>query len=712
MYRHMMALRLTAKWCIPALWIVGVSSSSCTRPTRTEPVATATIRSPLAPFSPEAPTWAGQIGMNLGSATLDFDATRLYADVILTSREFTRPGGEPAAVDASGWPTEDFKCVVWHGIDRMHGAYALSFKGQAEVSAAWGATSLSRPKYDPGSNTTTLQLHFRDTGKSGLELTFSNTRRSPKAPLHSGISELRMLRPVSPDADQSEPTSTLFHRPAKELLSRFEVLRFMDFLATNSNQQREWVDRPLPSQPSFNRSVERNGYGWQGRGGPWEHVVLLANELGVDVWINIPVRASDDYVRKVAQLFRYGSDGVVPYTAPRENPTYPPLDPKLRLYVEYGNELWNSAGSIFGDAFTWNAEQAAAEVATGKSPLAYDGESNRWYLAWRRIAKRGVEISYAFREVFGDGAMHTRVRPVFMTHQGNAQETLKQGMKFLHGYLNNGEGEFVRDPHPPGHYFYGAGGSAYYSPNNQSEALTLESFWSSEAMDVRNWHDALAKDADLVAAMGLRRIAYEGGPSLDTTGTGDQLKAAAVTDERMRHSVIAHHTAWGTSGGDLLMYYVAVGDYQFGFTPDAYELKTPKLAALEDLNGMARSPLKHGTPIPGASDGNNFRYTSLDWGTAGRGAKVYSHEPGQANWGTYTFRANVRSQRKLVLEITEASSDARASVFWDGVLVSAKELPSGDARIVVGSVDVTPGLHGVIVRAASGTFELREVAIE
>lgn len=52
-------------------------------------------------------------------------------------------------------------------------------------------------------------------------------------------------------------------------------------------------------------------------------MAALANALHADAWFTMPHLADDDYVRNFAQ------------TAPRL------LDPGLKAYVEYSNEVWN-----------------------------------------------------------------------------------------------------------------------------------------------------------------------------------------------------------------------------------------------------------------------------------------------------------------------------------------------------------------------------------
>jgi hypothetical protein len=666
---------------------------------------------PRAPEGPrDAPPAANLLGMNIG-APLDWEGTRPYADVMRTARSFQKPSGAPADVDAEGWPREDFKVVVWHGIDRMHGTYALSFTGMARVRGGYGDHEISGVRYDAATNTTTARIHYRATDGSGLELQFTGTQRTPRDRVGSGVIDIRLMRPVTPGSTTSYPTTALWHKPIETLLRKFQVVRYMDYLATNGSQQRNWSDRPLPSWASFNRMSNQNGYGWQGIGGPLEHVVLLSNELERDAWIDVPAKATDDYVRKVAQLFRFGSDGVNPYTSPQANPVYPPLDARLKLYVEYSNEVWNGAGP-FQVQFKYNHDQAQAEVAGGRSPLSFDGETGEWTLAWRRVAKRGVEISQIFREVFGDAQMMTRVRPVLMTQQGDGQGTLSQAVRLLQGYYNNGEGNFVATPRPPSAYFYGAGGSGYYNPDNASPTLTLSTIWDSMTMSVDRWREVLRRDADRAAAMGVRRVCYEGGPSLDSTGNGDAVKALAVRDPRMSDALVAHHEAWTAFGGDLFVFLTAVGDHQWGFTPDVQDLRTPKLQAIDLLRAAPRGVVTYGNPVPGVVEGNRFAFSSRGWDAPGPGRRPYARGPKNFEWASYTFRGSDASRRTVALRVASASH-ARVAVYWDGALLGERVVPlRGPSLLALGTVDVAPGLHGLIVRAVEGEFVVDAVSLE
>jgi hypothetical protein len=98
-----------------------------------------------------------------------------------------------------------------------------------------------------------------------------------------------------------------------EGLKPFHALRFMDWINTNDSGQVHWKDR-----------VTDKYYTQGGRNGTsFEYAIKLANQLHADAWVCVPHKASDDYIRKMARLWR-------------DN-----LDPGLKIYIEYSNELWN-----------------------------------------------------------------------------------------------------------------------------------------------------------------------------------------------------------------------------------------------------------------------------------------------------------------------------------------------------------------------------------
>jgi len=663
------------------------------------------------------------MGINVGG-TADWMPERLYADVVRISYEFMEAntngnGPNRVPVDADGWPTTDFSFVVWAGIGQMNGTYALSFTGQASVSGPdIGNIALS---YDPATNTSSGTLNYATPSSSFFYLNFIGTKRTGSSAAGSGVTGIRLMRPTTPGSNETHPVSELFNRATKPELSKFKVVRFVDFLATNWSVQTNWQDRSLPSWASYQRNPGGR-YGWQGIGGPWEHVIRLSNELRTDAWINIPARATDEYVRNVAQMFAYGSDGVNPYLGPRSDPVYPPLASNLNLYVEYSGEVWNSVFSQTQD----NCKAAYDElVGNPNSPLNFDNSWDHiaWIVGdplynphfdyekcWRRIAKRGMEISNIFRSVFGDGAMGSRIRPVLMTQQNDGQGTFTAAMKMMFGYFDNGGGNFVSNPHPPSYYFYGAGGSGYYSPPDT--VASVAALFSSPEMTPAGWAPSLRTDASIAIALGLKRVCYEGGPGLDTIyGPRDAISAQAVDDPRMTSTIVSMHNAWSSFGGDLFVYYQAAGDYQWGFTPNIYDLATAKLKAIDQLNTTPAAPISYGTPIPGSVAGNMASVCSIYGCPPVPNSRDFSAAPGgnNLNWASYPFLANDSLARNVVVSVSRGSG-AQVAVYLDGVSLGTLNAGQGDLVFSAGVVD--PGLHGVIVRAVGGTFGVDQVAVQ
>ena len=249
-------------------------------------------------------------------------------------------------------------------------------------------------------------------------------------------------------------------------------------------------------------------------GPSWEYCVMLANETGADFYVNLPAMAdgwspsdTSGYVYKLAQLIRYGSDGVNPYSAPTANPVYPPLNPNLRVYVELSNEIWNSFGSAFRQYFDINEMMKVdARTALGTPTAndlvdtharptdfailnfdnlstAVDGNGNfvngdTWRK--RKIILRALQISDTFRSVWGDANMGPRIRPLYEWQYSDENATASAPLKFVNDYFNNGDGgNHVATPRPVNHFFWGGGGASYYGAVNgygTTEQLANSSF--------------------------------------------------------------------------------------------------------------------------------------------------------------------------------------------------------------------------------------------
>jgi hypothetical protein len=108
-----------------------------------------------------------------------------------------------------------------------------------------------------------------------------------------------------------------------------KCLRFMDWLLTYKSLMEDWSNI-APANPILLRAPQTQLDAQV----PYPVILSLANQLGIDPWINIPVRATDAFVTSLATLIR------------------DTLAPNRYVYLEYGNETWNFA-EPFNDARVW-----------------------------------------------------------------------------------------------------------------------------------------------------------------------------------------------------------------------------------------------------------------------------------------------------------------------------------------------------------------------
>lgn len=93
-----------------------------------------------------------------------------------------------------------------------------------------------------------------------------------------------------------------------------KLIRFMDQLKTNTNTQVNWSQAAKPSSIC--------------NGPSYEEIVEACNELGCDMWINMPYASTPAYSTACATM------------------VLAKLNPALKVYAEWANEGWNYAGGF------------------------------------------------------------------------------------------------------------------------------------------------------------------------------------------------------------------------------------------------------------------------------------------------------------------------------------------------------------------------------
>jgi hypothetical protein len=630
---------------------------------------------------PENPVGIGIYGLSY------WDQSFAAADVVRQAEFKAIDWGSNIAADAQGMPTKDFLMIFSSNVIGA-GTYKLQFKGQASVSvAATPSGRVTNKVYDAATNTTTADVVLSANSTGNTWITFGGTRRTAQSTSADGISELRMWRPGYPTDGSVQFTSEFI-----AAMQKFHVIRVMDFVNANLNPSITWSDR---TRPDF--------AGYTGvKGQSWELVVALANAANRDIWVNVPVQADDDYIRKLALLFKYGSDGTEPYTSAQANPKYPPLKGNLKVYLEYGNEIWNTTAGFNG--FGWALALSDANRLNTAHPIAYDGAVTDRYQGFRRwIAYRSAFISLAFRDVFGDGDMMTRVRPILASQVGNANNYLSEGLLWADAY----HGDTSR-------LWYGGGGAAYYdsstAPTDTSVA-TMSAYFT--GLPAPYFARQTATDTIWTNGFGLKNVAYEGGPgpggsALGTATGSAQLSYTYNNDPRMKDRMIAAHEIWQANGGDLLSYYVysAAAPWSFtnGWNPiTASDTTSTKFQAIDVIRTAAKATPTLGTAVPGTvylrSSTSNVRFVlSSDgsWKHSGTAFRMLRNStiPAKSEFMLVPVRTLAAGTYKASITTYDATVNDRIDLFVNGKLA--------------GTVQGTPGAAGQAFASTQIDVELPE----
>jgi hypothetical protein len=512
-----------------------------------------------------------------------------FANVIYTGRKPSAVNAwdTPVALDVDGNPTADFSILVYEGsaMAGFSGIYPLRFRGQADISG-FGHT-VSGKSYDAAENITTADVAIDASVNVGIH--FTNTRRLPSDATPTGLTELSLMYPgTAYDVDVVTPHFAIATAP-------FGILRPMQ--AQNPrNPLVQWSGRTRP------RGV---GCANDDPGIAFEYLVLLANGLDKDVWINVPYYFDGDALTKLAQLIEFGTDGDLPYTGPFgsaydavSNPRpaqhapstwtpavidwYPPLENGLHAYVELSNELWNFAGAYWGNELQ---ADAVTEYDAG-DPYHYGILSgpNPGYLRLGRQGRLHKEMAGRFLEVVGPSGWGDRYRMVLasqiawydmmrgpMTYIATVYGGHQESGVDLGPLVTTEDGQpnaFGNPAWPITRYVHYLSGAPYVGGATAAEqAVALEG-------EVKEWIATLAQYCTLY---GVQMIAYEGGAEA----------AAGYSDPGLQQVIVDELHYWFSQNADAPFVYFGITDNGgYGLSPTIFDLDGstwPKWAAIYQL---------------------------------------------------------------------------------------------------------------------------------
>ena len=404
------------------------------------------------------------------------------------------PGGFPAALEPG---QRAHLAVGWEGTLFATGEYVVRYDGEGEI----------------GFPLSTVRVVSRAPGRIVVDV------KANSGQLWVGIEKMNPANPVRnvrffwPGTEATAATQP-FNPEFLRRIAPFSTLRFMDWAAVNHSPLVRWADRPKPDDAVYTTE----------RGVPVERMIDLANVLQAEPWFCIPHQADDDYVRQFATLVKAR------------------LDPRRVAWIEYSNEVWNTA---FGQA-----RYAIAQARALGLPLPV-GLGSIFY------AERTRQIVGIVDAVFG-AAERKRWRAVLA---GQAVWT-----QFGSDALGWKDTAARVDAYSIAPYFHAAEAN---DPNKVAATLALTPAQVVEQMRANIRGEVqkhVTENAKLAARYKLPLVAYEAGASEGSIGfPGDKqdaianLFAAAHRLPQMREVYRDYVATWIGAGGSLLNQYYDIG---------------------------------------------------------------------------------------------------------------------------------------------------------
>ena len=264
------------------------------------------------------------------------------------------------------------------------GEFLVYYEGEGELSYGHGAKKLG----SCGTNCDRISIQPKQQSLASISITQTNSSNHLRniQVIHSGgLCDRNPLEHHDSAASCSGSYETyaqlrnqmIYHPDFLKGLKPFGLVRFMDFQSTNhfprglshsqllALSELDWNERSKVTDAQWN-----NG---DIGGAPLGAMLELVNTLDIAPWFDMPTLASDDYVRGFAQK------------------TLAELDNDQRVYVEYGNEIWNSGFP----ASKW-------VEAKGKQQWPQEGDGFKARLNW--FGKRTAEMCQIWKDVWGSEA--------------------------------------------------------------------------------------------------------------------------------------------------------------------------------------------------------------------------------------------------------------------------------------------------------------------
>ena len=199
--------------------------------------------------------------------------------------------------------------------------------------------------------------------------------------------QFMMPDPHNPGSSYSPTSTALLHDDyLSEFLlasgSRFPAARLMDLMQTNGSHITNWSDVYLLSTAT----VTPYSYCAGTPGIPWDVMLGVVSALQIpEIWVCVPHLATDACVTSFFTFLRDNWPGTI--------------------YVEYSNEVWNTAFAQFTYAVSQGFPIFAAPGTVQNSSTQYD-PAMKWY------GRRSYQVEQLGRAVFASDANPSRYKSV------------------------------------------------------------------------------------------------------------------------------------------------------------------------------------------------------------------------------------------------------------------------------------------------------------
>ncbi|MBX7144876.1 MAG: hypothetical protein K1X79_10530 [Oligoflexia bacterium] len=296
----------------------------------------------------------------------------------------------------------------------------------------------------------------------------------------------------------------------------YSIVRLSFLQKINTIVSVQWADRPRLDDAR-----------WYSKGVPLEFLISLANQLKVNPWFSVNYLLDDSTVTQMATLIR------------------DTLDPSLKVYIEHGNELWNTGGLEFGTQHAYALARGAA--------LNF-GPSNDYYTALKYHAYRSVQIFNIFESVFGGRSRLVRVLGTHWANTGTTNTIASFQNAFQHADAMAGAPYFGQmvDTSNVNHYL----------------SMTVNQLLDEvEQIEIPRVAGMISTFTQAVSTFGLRPITYEGGQHLQAVGIVNQnstitnLLNAANRHPRMYDIYAQYLNEWRARGGREFVHFTDVSQF-------------------------------------------------------------------------------------------------------------------------------------------------------